>query len=84
MGLDAKARGTYAKDGSTVGPVGMDFSTILQTLAPKAPSCRFVATGAVCGVSIATDERIDTPRLSRFPPALSEPYNAGGQLSLHP
>ena len=77
MGLDAKARGT-------VGPGAMDSSTTPQTLAPEAPSCRVVAAGAVCGVSIVTDERVYTLRLSRFSPALSEPYNAGGQLSLHP
>ena len=91
MGLDATVCGTYAKDGTTVGLGGMDFSTTLQTLAPEAPSCRVVGTGAVCGILIATSERIDTARLSRFSPAIqvevvpeSEPGNAGGQLSLHP
>jgi len=91
MGLAATGRGTDANDGTTVGPGGMDSSTTFQTLAPKAPSCCVVAIGAVCGVSIATGERIDTPRLPGFSPALqvevlpeSKPANAGGQLSLHP
>jgi len=91
MGLDATGRGTDVKDGNTVGSGGMDFSTTFQTLAPIAPSRCVVTIGAVCGVSIATGERIDNPRLSGFSPALqvevlpeSEPANAGGQLSLHP
>ena len=91
MGMEETACGTHAKDRTTVGPGGMALSTTLQTLATKAPPCCVVGAGAFCGVSRATGEKPDAPRLSRFSPAIQvevipgkEPDNTGGQLLLHP
>ena len=91
MGMNETACGTRAKDRTTVGPGGMALSTTFDTLAPKAPPCRVVSAGAFFGVSIATVEKRDAPRLSPFSPAIQvevipgkEPDNTGGQLPLHP
>jgi len=45
MGTEETARGSYAKDGTKVGPGEM-----AQTLAPVAPPCCVVGAGTVCGV----------------------------------